>query len=185
MGFHCIQESSTCKGGAGTYLRGDYLCASVVGTAVEHKSGTEEDITVCITRPQASRTVSFPRIGDIVVCKVVKVSLRQAFVDIIQVQGQDVVETFSGLIRSSDIRSSDIDAVEVHRCFKPRDIVRARVLSLGDQRPYYLTTAETELGVVSCKSNITGSLLMPLDEKTVICKDTQEKEERKACVREG
>ena len=151
---------------------------------MEHKtaSGTEEEVTVDITRPQASKSVLLPHVGDIVVCKVVRVSLRQAFVDIIQIQGQDVVETFSGLIRSSDIRSSDIDAVEVHRCFKPRDIVRARVLSLGDQRAYYLTTAEAELGVVSCKSNTTGSLLVPLDEKTVICRETQEKEERKACV---
>lgn len=182
-----MQESSTCKGGSGTYLRGDYLCASVVGRAVEHKSdsGTEGEITLDITRPQSGRPVSFPSFGDIVVCKVVKVSLRQAFVDIIQIQGQDVVETFSGLIRSSDIRSSDIDTVEVHRCFKPRDIVRARVLSLGDQRAYYLTTAEAELGVVSCKSNITGSLLVPLDENTVICKETQEKEERKASIRKG
>lgn len=180
-----VQESSsTCKGGAGIFSRGDYLCASVVGRLVEHKasSDTEQGTIVDIQRPQASTPVVYPCIGDLVICKVVKVSLRQAFVDIIQIQGQDVVETFSALIRSSDIRSSDIDAVEIHRCFKPRDIVKARVLSLGDQRAYYLTTAEPELGVVSCRSNTTGSLLVPLDEKTVICEKTQEKEERKACV---
>lgn len=113
--------------------------------------------------------------------RVVKVSLRQAFVDIIQIEGQDVVETFSGLIRISDIRSSDIDAVEVHKCFRPRDLVRARVLSLGDQRAYYLTTAEPELGVVSCRSSTTGLVMVPLDEKTVICRETSEREDRKAC----
>ena len=80
------------------------------------------------------------------------------------------------------MRSSDIDAVELHRCFRPGDIVRARVLSLGDQRAYYLTTAEDDLGVVRCRSKQTGDVLVPLDAKTVICEETKETEERKAAV---
>lgn len=159
------------------------MCASVVGKLVEHTgSDSGQDLVVFgIVRPRSKRSVCFPKIGDLVVCKVVKVSLKQVFVDIIQIQDQEVVETFSGLIRSSDIRAFDIDAVEVHRCFRPRDIIRARVLSLGDQRAYFLTTAEKDLGVVSCKSNITGSIMVPFDEKTMICEETQEKEERKSC----
>jgi exosome complex RNA-binding protein Csl4 len=40
----------------------------------------------------------------------------------------------------------------MYACFRPGDIVRAEILSLGDQRSYYLTTAKNELGVVYAKS---------------------------------
>ena len=42
--------------------------------------------------------------------------------------------------------------VVLSQCFRPGDVVRASVLSLGDARSYYLSTAENELGVVYAKS---------------------------------
>ncbi|GFH17409.1 S1 motif domain-containing protein [Haematococcus lacustris] len=44
--------------------------------------------------------------------------------------------------RLQDVRSTEIDKVVLHHCFRPGDIVRAEVLSLGDARSYYLTTAK-------------------------------------------
>lgn len=115
-----------------------------------------------------------------VTAKVLRTNLRTVSLDIVPTP--PLTETFSGLLRSSDVRSSDIDTVELHRCFRPGDIVRAKVLSLGDQRAYYLTTAEDDLGVVRCKSKRTGAVLVPLDHKTVVCEETQETEERKAAI---
>ena len=181
------------------------MCASVAGRLVEHtqfvseeEGGTRRIVLDVVHAPHSSkgeidndsdrntgnnnRGIRVPRIGDIVVCKVIHSTLKNVFVDIIQIEGQDLVETFSGLIRSSDIRANESDLLEIHRCFRPRDIVKAKVLSLGDQRAYYLTTAEPSLGVVSCFSKTTGLSMVPLDAKTVICKETQETEERKACV---
>jgi len=40
----------------------------------------------------------------------------------------------------------------MYDCFRPGDVVRAKVLSLGDARSYYLTTADNSLGVVHAKS---------------------------------
>lgn len=40
----------------------------------------------------------------------------------------------------------------MYDCFRPGDVVRAKVLSLGDARSYYLTTAANSLGVVHAKS---------------------------------
>lgn len=45
------------------------------------------------------------------------------------------------------LAGGQVDKVEVFKCFRPGDIVRARVISLGDARQYYLSTAENELGV--------------------------------------
>jgi exosome complex component CSL4 len=42
--------------------------------------------------------------------------------------------------------------VVMHECFRPGDVVRAEVLSLGDSRSFFLTTAKNELGVVYAKS---------------------------------
>jgi exosome complex component CSL4 len=171
------------RAGLGTFESGNYICSSLVGKVVEKTVQEDGDsyIVVHVVQEHPS-PVLIPHVGDVVVCKVVRISQKHVFLDILQVRGKDVVEKFSGLIRNSDIRSSDIDALEVHRCFRPRDIVRAKVLSLGDARAYYLTTAEKGLGVVSCRSQTTGDLMIPLDETCMICKETQEKEERKACV---
>lgn len=40
----------------------------------------------------------------------------------------------------------------MYKCFRPGDIILARVLSLGDALSYVLTTAENELGVVVATS---------------------------------
>lgn len=47
--------------------------------------------------------------------------------------------------------------VQIQASFRPGDVVRAEVLSLGDARSYHLTTAKNELGVVYAKS-VAGTL---------------------------
>lgn len=49
--------------------------------------------------------------------------------------------------------------VVMYDCFRPGDVVRAKVLSLGDARSYYLTTADNTLGVVHAKSLAGGEVL--------------------------
>ena len=46
------------------------------------------------------------------------------------------------------MRQTEKDRVELSKCFRPNDIVFAKVLSLGDSQSYLLTTAGDELGVV-------------------------------------
>ena len=58
--------------------------------------------------------------------------------------------------RLQDVRATEIDKVVIYDCFRPGDIVRAEVLSLGDARSYYLTTAKNELGVVYARSAAAG-----------------------------
>jgi exosome complex component CSL4 len=40
----------------------------------------------------------------------------------------------------------------MQECFMPGDIVRGLVVSLGDSRQYYLSTADVDYGVVLAKS---------------------------------
>jgi len=55
------------------------------------------------------------------------------------------------------VRATEVDKVELIACFRPGDLVRAAVLSLGDSRSYLLTTARNELGVVAAKSATSGT----------------------------
>ncbi|KAK6462157.1 5 exonuclease subunit ski4 [Scheffersomyces coipomensis] len=84
-------------------------------------------------------------------------------------QFQDIGENFRGIIRSQDIRSTERDKVKVIESYKPGDIVRAMILSLGDGSNYYLTTARNDLGVIFAKSeNGSGNLMYPLDWQNMI-----------------
>ncbi|KAF4550622.1 Exosome component EXOSC1/CSL4-like protein [Elsinoe fawcettii] len=56
------------------------------------------------------------------------------------------------LIRQQDIRATEIDKVTVPGSFQVGDIVRAVVISIGDERNYYCSTARDELGVVLGRS---------------------------------
>lgn len=51
-------------------------------------------------------------------------------------------KVLEGAIRKENVREKMIDSVVMIECFKPRDIVKAKVISLGDSlRGIYLTTA--------------------------------------------
>ena len=52
--------------------------------------------------------------------------------------------------------------MQVPACFRPGDVVRARVLSLGDARSFYLTTAADDLGVVFARSESSGLPLVAI-----------------------
>jgi exosome complex component CSL4 len=161
-------------------------------------------------------TNNLPKEGDIVLTRVTKLSLKQAHVEILVIEGNgnilkdsgvgangsittntnsygshsnffqihlnssDLGENFKGIIRIQDVRSTERDKVKIIEMFKPGDIVRAQVLSLGDGSNYYLTTARNDLGVVFAKSNGgAGALMYAIDWQTMVCPKTGEIELRK------
>lgn len=60
-----------------------------------------------------------------------------------------------------DIRATEVDKTEVAKSLRPGDIIRARVISLGDSTQYFLSTAENELGVRWAKS-AAGAIMIPI-----------------------
>ena len=70
----------------------------------------------------------------------------------------------------------------IFQSFQPRDIVVAKVISLGDASAYLLTTAENELGVIVAypsSSTTTETPMMPISWCEVFCPSTGVKELRK------
>ncbi|KAK4113644.1 putative exosome 3 [Canariomyces notabilis] len=120
-------------------------------------------ISVVRTAPGKHREV-LPEVGNIVLCRVIRITPRQAVVAIL-VCGDTVLDAeWQGLIRVQDVRATEKDRVKIYESFRPGDIVRAEVISLGDQANYYLSTARNELGVILATSE-SGNTMYPVSWK--------------------
>ncbi|PWN46936.1 hypothetical protein IE53DRAFT_293056, partial [Violaceomyces palustris] len=130
--------------------------------------------TVSVQRPQ--NTFVVPRPDSVVIARVTRVTPRQAHLSILIVDGQPCGSSsqstggaanhaagegegtdFQGIVRSQDVRNTEKDKVRMADCFRPGDIVRATVISLGDARSYYLSTASNHLGVIYATSSSSSS----------------------------
>lgn len=135
------------------------------------------------------------KVGQLVLGKVLRITPQNAIVQISLVEGVGAVvvghqeEYLEGAIRREDIRggggATNMDqSLEIGDCFQPGDMVACRVLSLGDSRRYFLSTAETELGVLRAVSRTSGETMIPISWKEMQCPETGIKESRK-CAKPG
>ncbi|KAL4400206.1 exosome protein [Malassezia pachydermatis] len=147
--------------GAGTYARDGYIVASRVGYSEGGLAGV----------PSSAHTTASV-VGTqvpLILGRVTRVTPRQATVSILVVDGLPCGgaqatssgtrsnhaagegidgSDFQGIVRAQDVRTTEKDSVVLSECFRPGDIIRAAVISLGDARSYYLSTARNDLGVV-------------------------------------
>jgi len=71
-----------------------------------------------------------PEVNSTVLCRVTRITPRQASVAILVV-GETVLDgEWQGLIRVQDVRATEKDKVKIFESFRPGDIVRAVVVSL-------------------------------------------------------
>ena len=150
--------------GDGTYLKDGILRSSLFGKVVLATDQNGDNI-INVETLQNKPPIIF--VGDIVVAQVIRISLNQANVEIIAVGDITVTHNMKGVIRREDIRLSEVDKLVMHECFRPGDIVRASVVSLGDTRQYYLSTADINLGVTLAKSE-SGNIMIPVSWKVLI-----------------
>ncbi|KAF4984404.1 hypothetical protein FDECE_17090 [Fusarium decemcellulare] len=123
----------------------------------------EELATVSVSRHGRKREV-LPDVDNIVLARVLRLMPKQAIV-VIQQVGDTVLQTeWQGVIRVQDVRATEKDKVKIYESFKPGDIVRAQVISLGDQANYYLSTASNDLGVIMATSEA-GNDMIPVSWK--------------------
>ncbi|KAM0244993.1 hypothetical protein ACHAP5_005784 [Fusarium lateritium] len=137
----------------------------------------EELATISVSRHGRKREV-LPDVNNIVLARVLRLMPKQAIV-VIQQVGDTVLETeWQGVIRVQDVRATEKDKVKIYESFKPGDIVRAQVISLGDQANYYLSTSSNELGVILATSEA-GNDMVPVSWKEYKDPETGISEPRK------
>jgi len=167
-----LGDSDQFKGGYGTYVRQGYVCASLTGVVQHGDNGL-------VSVQPKRKAQPTPKINSNVACKITKLTSQFARCQIISIGDEKLSDPLRGMIRKEDVRSSDRDKVEMHKCFRPGDLVTAKVLSLGDTSCYILSTAQPELGVVVAKSEEGKVNMLPLSHRQMQCPVTSRKESRK------
>jgi len=154
------------------------VCGAPKCATVDDDKAGAGAVVVVVERDGVEPVV--PRVGDEVFGRVSRVDERQARVDVVAVNGRAPTGgDFAGVIRKQDVRATEIDKVELEGCFRAGDVVRAKVLSLGDARSFYLTTASDALGVVQARHRASREVMLPISWTEVQCPVTGEIEERK------
>ncbi|DBA02067.1 TPA: hypothetical protein N0F65_000314 [Lagenidium giganteum] len=138
-----IGELSSTKPGHGTYVMADGIYASIAGVTRVH----EGEVSV----RRSGKTLGSAQVlglDDPVLARIVKVTARQLLVDIVCVRDTVLQESFAGTLRLEDVRSYDVDKVDLEKMFSPGMLLKAVVLSYGDTRSYFLSTAKSGMGIV-------------------------------------
>lgn len=172
---------SELKPGKGSYVspQNNLVYASLSGfRSLKPQSPDSEDQRPTVEVIGHKGHGAVPEPGVVVLARVTKVMAKMASADIMCVGAKAVREKFTGTIRQQDVRATEIDKVDMHSSFRPGDIVKALVLSLGDARAYYLSTAKNELGVVSAVS-AAGATMVPVSWTEMHCPLTGQVEQRK------
>ncbi|KAI9816795.1 MAG: exosome 3'-_5 exonuclease subunit ski4 (Csl4) [Pycnora praestabilis] len=159
--------------GSGTHVQGTQLCASILGAIVETHpkasgpnqiSGSSQLPVLSVLRhvqdPSSNTFLTnvLPEVDAVVLARVTRITPKQATVAILMVGETICADDFQGVIRVQDVRATEKDKVKIFVSFRPGDIVRAQVISLGDQSNYYLSTARNHLGVVMATSEASNAM---------------------------
>ncbi|KAJ2810894.1 hypothetical protein H4S07_002404 [Coemansia furcata] len=162
------------EAGTGTYVRNGVIYSSILGTRVISTSDEgSDDAKTTVSVERSNTKFAIPVIGSEILGRVVRMNPRAASVAIMMVGSTPCQEDFQGVVRVQDIRATEKDLVQMIESFRPGDIIRAEVISLGDQRSYYLATVKNEHGVVFAQST-DGNSMVPIsweemqDPKTLV-----------------
>ncbi|GAA6063973.1 hypothetical protein JCM10212_004783 [Sporobolomyces blumeae] len=164
------------QSGPGTYVRGGQVFASRVGQVVH-------DGQIVSVRGKDD-TQAIPEPNSIVVGTVSRINRQAATLSLLTVDGRPCRPDFAGVIRSQDVRQTAKDSVKMWSCFRPGDVVGAKVISLGDARSYFLSTAANSLGVLFAVSSTTGEALEATSWEEMRDPTTGETEGRKVAAPE-
>lgn len=139
--------------GPGTHIRNSKLYASILGpitTSVPAKPpGPQKRLTkITPAAPTPLKTISverdmaaasggakaraevLPEVNSTVLCRVTRITPKQASVAILVVGDTVLDGEWQGIIRVQDVRATEKDRVKIFDSFRPGDIVRAVVVSL-------------------------------------------------------
>lgn len=172
--------------GAGTHVADNQILASLAGsilTAAAISKSSKPTISVTSSTASSNSTI-LPIVGSAVLCRVLRVQQRQLQAAILTIESPDTSSSasvtpypsntdeetqFLAILRREDVRAYEKDKVVMNESFRVGDIIRATVISLGDERNYYVSTAGNEYGVVIARSEH-GNAMVPVSWKEM--KDT-------------
>ncbi|KAJ9662881.1 exosome 3'-_5 exonuclease subunit ski4 (Csl4) [Neophaeococcomyces mojaviensis] len=177
--------------GAGTHVTENTIHASLAGPIVTSPPATKSSKpTLSIVKSSASISdATLPEVGSVVLARVLRVQPRQLNSSILAVNpslstitsytsATDDETQFQAVLRKEDVRAFEKDKVVMNEMFRVGDIVKAVVISLGDERNYYISTAGNDYGVIIARSQA-GNPMVPTSWKEMRDTITGKAETRK------
>lgn len=160
--------------GPGTHVTDDSIYASLPGrleTTTASGKGSKPTLSVSSTTTRTIATPSLPTAGSTILARILRVQVRQLTCSILAVDPTltsiisyashtDDETQFQAILRKEDVRAFEKDKVVMNEMFRVGDIIKAVVISLGDERSYYVSTAGNEFGVVIARSE-SGNVMVP------------------------
>ena len=163
-----IGSSHEYSAGSGTFEINEQIVAALYGHLQMSKQITS---TCCEVVPFKVQNDVGLSVGDVVICRVLRILSHQVTAEILyctprtSTTSKKLRHPANAIIRREDSRLSEIDKVVMSELFLPGDLVRANVLSLGDSRQYFLSTADVAFGVCVAKHASSGRLMVPVSWK--------------------
>ena len=119
-----------------------------------------------------------PAIGDFVTAEVIKISrTRGAECRIVAITNNGacnmLTDEYRGTVRNVDVAGPglQLEFAEISECFRPGDIIKAKVISLGDSKAYFLSTVPDDCGILRAKLSSTIGSGIPASYK-LVCDST-------------
>ncbi|XP_045506477.1 exosome complex component CSL4 [Colias croceus] len=165
--------------GPGTYELKGYIYASLAGVLKMQEDENTKATMISVESPKTPSVL--PKTGDVVTAKVTVVNSRLVQCLILCVGPSVLVRPYRGILKKEDIRVIDRDRIDPYKCFRPGDVILARVLPMTEIHWYHLSTAENELGVViaTAEGSPQGVSMVPISWSEMQCPKTLVKEPRK------
>ncbi|XP_078033443.1 exosome component 1 Csl4 isoform X2 [Augochlora pura] len=160
--------------GPGTYEQQGYIYSKLAGVV---KLVPQENTHTIEVHGITEQSI-VPAPGDIVTAMITIVNQRFCKCSIKCVGDIVLTRPYRGILRKEDVRAIDKDNIQMYKCFRPGDIILARVLPMTEAHTYQLSTAENELGVVIAHSE-EGVAMVPISWTQMQCPKTLRKEHRK------
>ncbi|CRG93128.1 exosome complex component CSL4, putative [Plasmodium gallinaceum] len=143
--------------GENTYILKDEIRSTILG----RKHIIDNENKQIINVDNIKSFVALPKTGDIVICKVYRVTFNIIYCNIILSNGNPLKNSFKGYINKSDIHIYEGELGDNFDCFKQGDIIKAKILSIGQHSSYKLSTVGSDLGVIIALSD-KGEILKPV-----------------------
>ena len=138
--------------GPGTYVDGGTIHSKITGRTLLDMLNRQVSVYPLV------QAATVPKVGDIVAGMVSDVKTKNAILTISQVGDKKLSGSFKGALHISGVSHGYVD--NMFNVCKPGDIMKAKVIST-ENRSFFLSTADRDLGVVHAYCSLCGDLLQP------------------------
>lgn len=176
--------------GPGSHVYENNILASIAGSFVTIPASQKKGKPT-ISIPRSASQAPLPAVNSAILARVIRVQARQLIVSILPIAPGSSSSSllayttmtnddlqYQAILRREDVRAFEKDKIVMNEMFRVGDIIRASIVSLGDERSYYISTAGNEYGVVVARSDA-GNAMVPASWKEMRDVVTGKSEPRK------